>query len=161
MAGDPKFPDVGEQHIDASDLTLPDITAERVQGLTKVHDGYEDVARLLINAKPDVLDRAGINPKDIERLSEEFAKEQRLTKLHAASVKLTELLFEGRQETRHVIGTLVAEAAAQTRRRAERTNNPAEVIGPLESLLEYQYGAAQKGAATRQKAKEAKGPKKD
>ena len=156
---DPKFPEVGDLHIDASDLTLVDITAERVQSLTKVHDGYEKAVTMLVNAKTDVLDRAGINPKDIERLSAEFAKEQRLTKLHAASEKLTELLFEGRQESRHIIATIIAEAAAQTRRRAERTNNPAEVLGSLEAVLDYQYSAAQKGATTRQKAKAEKNEK--
>jgi hypothetical protein len=80
------------------------------------------------------------------------AEDTHLGELHAAAQKLTELLHETRSDRRHDIGTLLAEFAAQTRRRAERVENPAEVLGPLAPLLDYQYGPAKQAAETKQAA---------
>lgn len=41
----------------------------------------------------------------------------------------------------------------QAKRRAERSPNGAEILGPLTDMLQYQLGPAYKGAATKAKAK--------
>lgn len=78
------------------------------------------------------------------------ADDAHLGELHAAAQKLTELLYETRLQRRHEIATLPAEFAAQARRRADRVDNKPEVLGPLSTLLDYQYGPAKQAAATKE-----------
>jgi len=47
---------------------------------------------------------------------------------------------------------LEAEFAAQAGRRADRVENKPEVLGPLATLLDYQYGPAKQAAATKEAA---------
>jgi hypothetical protein len=109
----------------------------------------------VLNLKPEAIERAGLNEKDIQRLTEIFARDERIGELLPASEKLVELLHETRQCGRHDMGTILAEFAAQSRRRADRAQNPAEILGPVEDLLDYQYGPAMKATATKEKAKDA------
>jgi len=152
--GDPKHPKVGDLSVDASDIQVTDITSEQIQKLTKVRDGFEKAVENVLNLSPEAIDRAGLNEKDIQRLSENFARDQRITEILPAVEKLVEVLHETQKRGRHDIGTSLAEFAAQTRRRAERAENAAEILGPVEPLLDYQYGPAAKAAATKEKGKE-------
>ncbi|MDC3956692.1 hypothetical protein KEG38_22720 [Polyangium jinanense] len=154
--GTPKYPEVGDLIIDASDIKVTDITPEQIQKLTKLRDGFEAAVKNLLGLKPEDADRAGLNEKDKERLAAAFARDQRIGELLPASQKLTELLHETRQTTRHEIATILAENAAQAKRRADRVQNGAEVLGPVAPLMDYQYGPANKAAATKEKAKEPK-----
>jgi hypothetical protein len=120
-----------------------------------VRDGYTDAIKNVLQLKTEDVERAGLNPSDIQRLATLAQREAYLGELHGPSEKLTEMLYETRLEDRHEIATLLGEFAAQTRRRAERVDNGAEVLGPLETLLEYQSGPAKQGAATKEAAKEA------
>lgn len=150
---DPKNPDVGDVVIDASGISLVDITPNRVRQLTKVRDGYEAAVTNVTQLKAADVERAGLNPAEIQRLQAASVDDARLGRLHAASQKLTEMLYETRLERRHEIATLLGEFGAQARRRAERTDNPDEVLGPVETLLEYQYGPAKQAVATREAGK--------
>ena len=149
---DPKHPKVGELIIDATGIPLVDITPERVRQLTKVRDGYEAVVTHMLQLAATDVERAGLNPAEIQRLQTLSADDAYLGELHAAAQKMTELLYETRLQRRHEIATLLAESAAQTRRRAERVENKHEVLGPLAPLLDYQYGPAQQAAATKEAA---------
>lgn len=151
--GDPKHPVVGDLHIDASDVEVTDITPEQVQKLTKLRDGFELAVENLLNLKPVDLERTGLNDKELARLSLLIAKDKRIAELLPPAAKLAELLHETRQITRHEIATILAESASQARRRADRVANAAEVLGPVEPLLNYQYGPATKAAMTKEKAK--------
>ena len=153
---DPKYPEIGDMHIDASDITPRDITPDDVKKLTKVRDGFKEAAKKVINLKKADVDRAGLNAEDIKRLADAVEREERHEKLVPASAKMHELLHEDRQLNRHDIATLMAEMAAQAKRRAERVHNPGEVLGPLDTLMEYQYGPAKKAVATKEKAKASK-----
>ncbi|HVK68192.1 MAG TPA: hypothetical protein VM694_27225 [Polyangium sp.] len=153
---DPKHPAVGDLVIDASDVKVTDITPEQIQKLTKLRDGFEDAVHNLLGLKSEDADRAGLNEKDKARLAAAFARDQRISELLPAAQKLTELLHETRQTTRHEIATILAENAAQAKRRADRVQNGAEVLGPVAPLLDYQYGPANKAAATKEKAREPK-----
>jgi hypothetical protein len=151
--GDPKHPKVGDLSVDASDIQVTDITPEQVKKLTKVRDGFEKAIENVVNLKPEAIDRAGLNEKDIQRLTANLMRDQRIAELLPASEKLVELLHETRQLGRHEMATILGEFAAQTRRRADRSSNASEILGPLEVLLDYQYGPAMKATATKEKAK--------
>lgn len=149
---DPKHPKVGDLIIDATDIPLVDITPDRVRQLTKVRDGYESAVANVVQLATADVERAGLNPAEIQRLQSLSADDAHLGELHAAAQKLTELLYETRLQRRHEIATLLAEFAAQARRRADRVENKAEVLGPLAALLDYQYGPAKQAAATKEAA---------
>lgn len=151
---DPKHPKPGDVIIDASSVTLVDITADRIRQLTKVHDGYEAAVANVAQLKTVDVERAGLNPADVQRLQSLAVEDAYLSQLHGAAEKLTELLYETRLERRHEIATLLAEFAAQARRRADRVSNTHEVLGPLAALLDYQYGPAKQAVATREAGKE-------
>ncbi|HMY18266.1 MAG TPA: hypothetical protein PKA58_18200 [Polyangium sp.] len=151
---DPKHPKPGELVIDASSIAVVDITPERIRQLTKVHDGYEAAVANMAQLKTADVERAGLNPADVQRLQSLSAEDAYLTELHVAAEKLTELLYETRLERRHEIATLLGEFAAQARRRADRVANTHEVLGPLAALLDYQYGPAKQAVATREAGKE-------
>lgn len=152
---DPKHPVPGELHIDASDVKATDITPEQILKLTKVRDGFELAVKQVLNLKPEDAERAGINPKEIERLRAIFAEDQRIGEVLPAADKMAELLREARLLRRHDIGTILAEMAAQVRRRADRSPSPGEVLGPFTELHDYQYGPGAKASATKEKAKDA------
>lgn len=151
---DPKHPKPGDVVIDASGISLVDITPERIRQLTKVRDGYDAAVANVARLKAIEVERAGLNSGDVQRLQTLAAEDAQLTELHAAAEKLTELLYETRLERRHEIATLLGEFAAQARRRADRVSNTHEVLGPLADLLEYQYGPAKQAVATREAGKE-------
>lgn len=149
---DPKHPKVGDLIIDATGIPLVDITPERIRQLTKVRDGYEAAVTEVMQLAAVDVERAGLNPAEIQRLQTLSADDTHLGELHAAAQKLTELLYETRLQRRHEIATLLGEFAAQARRRADRVENSAEVLGPLATLLDYQYGPAKQAAATKEAA---------
>lgn len=153
---DPKNPVPGDKHIDASDVDLIDITTDEINKLTKVRDGFEPVIASILNLKEEDLDRAGVNEKSVGQLAELSLRDKRIGQLLPAVEKLAELLHETKQLGRHEIALILAEISAQVRRRAERSAKGAAVLGPFSDLLDYQYGPGAKGAATREKAKEAK-----
>jgi hypothetical protein len=152
---DPKHPVSGELSIDATDVKVTDITPEQISKLTKVRDGYQEAVNCILNQKVEILELAGINEKEVARLAKASADDVRIGELHPPAEKLVELLYETQMLRRHDIGIILGEVAAQVRRRADRSPNGAEVLGPFAALLEYQYGPGAKGAATREKAKEA------
>jgi hypothetical protein len=152
VVSDPKHPKIGDLSVDATDISVVDTTPGRIRHLTKVRDGYEAVVTHILQLSAADIKRAGINPEDIQRLQVVSAEDTHIGELHPASAKLTELLYETRQERRHEIATLLGEFAAQTRRRADGVDNPDEVLGPMETLLDYQYGPARQALATKEAA---------
>jgi hypothetical protein len=156
IMSDPKRPVPGDMHIDATDVQVTDITPEQIKGLTKLHDGYEDAVRQVLNLKPEDVARAGINPAEIARLGDAFAADTRIGELLPSSEKMTELLGEARLLRRHDIGTILGEIASQARRRADHSPAPGEILGPVDKVIAYQYGPAAKAVATKEKAKKAK-----
>jgi hypothetical protein len=153
---DPKKPKIGDMHIDASDVVVKDVTPEDIKKYTKVRDGWQDAALNVVQMKDGDAERAGISPQTRSELAALVQQDARITEVLMPAQKMAELLHESRQRTRHEIGVLLGEAAAQATRRADRVPNKGEVLGPLAPLLDYQYGPAKKGAATRQKGKDEK-----
>lgn len=154
---DPKNPLPGDLHIDAGDIAVVDLTPEHLQALTKLRVGHENAVANIARLTPAQLKAAGINPDEAGAIVSLAAEHKRISALHAAAAKLTELLHETRMDRGHAIATRIAEIAEQARRRADRSPNGAEILGPLTDLLEYQLGPAQKAVSTRTKAKLAAG----
>jgi hypothetical protein len=150
---DPKNPLPGDLHIDASDIAVIDLTPDYLRSLTKLHTGHEGAVANIARLTPAQLNAAGINPSEAAVIVSLAAEHKQIGVLHAAAAKLTELLHETRMDRGHAISTRIAEIAEQARRRAERSANGAEILGPLADLLEYQLGPAQKAVTTRTKAK--------
>ncbi|MDI1448141.1 hypothetical protein [Polyangium sp. 6x1] len=149
---DPKNPVPGDQHIDASDLALIDVTPEQMFKFIKVREG---VAKAIANLKrltAEQIDRAGLHAGDVQRALDIADAHQRLDAMVPAAEKLTEMLIETRAARGNDLAMLLGEIASQARRRGQRDPKGPEILGPLDDLFTYQYGPAQKGAATRAKS---------
>jgi hypothetical protein len=149
----PKTPTPGDLVIDASDVHVVDITPEQISKLTKLHAGADKALDNIERLKPAEIQRAGINPEAITRAIAAIADYRRARALLPAVEKLLELLRETQFQRGHDISRLLGEIATQARRRGDRDPHGAEILGPLADLLAYQYGPANKGAATRRKKK--------
>jgi hypothetical protein len=150
---DPKKPVPGELAIDASDVSVVDYTPERIAKLVKFRARVGLAIANVLRLRPEDMERAGINEKDVERVRTLVAERQRIEEVYPAAMKLAELLYETKLDKEHRISLLFGEIAAQARRRAKRDPAGSEVLGPLADLLEYQSAPAKKGVATREKAR--------
>ena len=92
-----------------------------------------------------------MNTEDIARLPDLLAQKKRITDLRAPVDRLGEILRDTDGVRSHEIAVIIAEQAAQARRRAERSPEGDAILGPLGDLLDYQYGPAIKAAETRAK----------
>lgn len=152
---DPTDVKPGTPIIDATGVTLRDLKSDEINSYIKLRDGADKAMVCAEGLSPEQIELVGVNEKTIKQLTLKIGEYRKLSKLHPASVKLTELLGESLIATGHEISQLFGEVAAQARRRGERSANSAEVLGPLQDLLDYHYGPAKKAVATRVKAKKA------
>ncbi len=150
---DPIHPKPGDKHIDVSDIALVDIMPDEVPRLVKLRDGADKAMANAERLKPEEIERAGINEKDLQRLLLLIAEHRRLVEVAPAAEKLAELIYETRLDRGHHISVLFGEICSQARRRAAHAPDGGSVLGPLEDLLDYQYGPANRAAATREKTK--------
>jgi len=149
---DPKNPVPGDKHIDATDLTLIDITPDQMVKFVKIRDGVAKAIGNLMRLTPAQIDRAGLHAGDVQRAIDLGHDHSRLDAMVPAAEKLAEMLIETRASRGHDLGLLLGEIASQARRRGLRDPQGPEILGPLEDLLAYHFGPAQKGAATRAKS---------
>jgi hypothetical protein len=155
---DPKHPVIGDQHIDATDLDLVDITSDVINSYVKFRPGADKAMANIERLKPEEVERAGINEKAIQLLTTLIKDYRYIDELLPPAEKLAEKLYETRLERAHRISQLLGEVCAQARRRAERDPKGAEILGPLQDLFTYQFGPAKKASATKEKAKAAAEP---
>lgn len=151
--GIPTDPEPGDKHIDASAVPLRDLTPEYIRTLTKLRGGYLKAVACVERLTPEQLKANGINPQEVAALVTQTAEHKQLSSFHEASAKLTEMFHDSKMEKGHQIATRLAEMAEQARRRADRSQNSAEILGPLAELLEYQFSPAEKALSTKTKAK--------
>ncbi|MDI3286913.1 hypothetical protein [Polyangium sp. 15x6] len=149
---DPKKPVSGDKHIDASDLALIDVTPEQMLKFIKIREGVAHAIANLRRLTPEQIDRAGLNAGDVQRALHIADEHQQLDAMVPAAEKLAEMLIETRASRGHDLAMLLGEIASQARRRGQRDPKGPEILGPLEDLFAYQYGPAQKSAATRAKS---------
>jgi hypothetical protein len=139
----------GDLSIDASGLQVVDILAESIRRMSKLHDGYGKAVDNLLRLKPEEVERAGLNQSQIDRLGTLKVENDRIEKLQPAAEKLVDILRDTGAMRRHEMAIIIGEQAAQARRRADHSSARSQILGPLNDLLDYQFGPAQKGAATR------------
>lgn len=149
---DPTHPVPGDLKIDASDISVYDLTSEQIARKTKLREGFEPAVECMARLKPEQVKLVGISSDEVNRATLLVAQYKRADEVLPAAEKLVELLRETKIETGHQIGVILGDVAAQARRRAERDAKAAEVLGALEELLTYVSGPAYKAAATRSKA---------
>jgi hypothetical protein len=150
---DPKYPEIGAQHIDASDMALKIISPEFMSDLSKLHEGYEKGVANLIQASAEALKRAGINPDEVEKVRQFWADFQRLDLLIPAHEQLGKMFIGTRMLLGHEIALRLGEAARLARGRGERDLQGFDIAGSFADLLAYHFGPAQKAADTREKNK--------
>lgn len=149
----PKHPVIGDQHIDATDRDLIDVTPDIVSSYVKFRAGANKAMANVERLTPQDIEKAGINDKAIATLTGLIQEYRHLEELLGPTEKLAEKLYETKLERAHRISQLFGEVCAQARRRAERDPKGAELLGPLQDLLDYQLAPAKKAIATREKAK--------
>lgn len=150
---DPKNPKKGDLHIDASDISVIDYAPAALNNLTKLRPGHTGATDNLAVLTAEQIEAAGINPAEVAAVTALAAEHKKIAALHAAAEKLTELLNDTMLDRGHQIATRLAEIVEQARRRADRSPNGAQILGPLDALLAYQLGPSQKALATKAKAK--------
>lgn len=150
---DPTHPKPGDLSINAEGLAVVDVTPEEIGRYLKFREGADKAITCIENLKPEDIERAGLNPATVQETITLIADYRRASELLPSAEKLAELLYETKMHRAHHISLNFGELAAQSRRRGERNPNGAEILGALKGLLDYHYGPAQKGAATRAKNK--------
>ncbi len=151
----PKHPVIGDQHIDATDIELINVTPDIIRSYVKFRAGADKAMANVERLKPEDIERAGINEKAIQLLTVLIKDYRYANELLPPVEKLAEKLYETKLERAHRISQLFGEICAQVRRRAERDPKGAEILGPFEDLLTYKLAPAKKAVATREKAKAA------
>jgi len=150
---DPKHPVPGDTQIDASGLDLVDVTPDQMMKFVKVRDGVAKAIGALKRLDAAQIERAGLNTNVVQRAIEVGETYHRIEGMIPAAEKLVEMLDETRASQGHELATLLGEIASQARRRGQRDPKGPEILGPLEDLFSYQFGPAQKSAATRAQVK--------
>jgi hypothetical protein len=131
-----KKPKPGDLVIDASDITVTDISPHDIQALNRPPDEYAKAVASLAALKPEEIERAGLTPRAVQRVLHLQKDDERIGELLPAAERMVTMLNEARLIRRHEIATLLTELAAQARR-AEQAESSAEALGPLADLLEY------------------------
>lgn len=149
--GTPEHPVPGDREINVTDLALIDVTSEEVNRFVKFRGGVGLALANIERLKAEEITRAGINEGDYQFLLGLIGEYRRMDEVLPAAAKLAEMLHESKLERAHRISLLFGEICSQARRRAERDPKGGEILGPLQDLLDYQYGPARQGAATRAK----------
>ncbi|MFT3775454.1 MAG: hypothetical protein QM820_59665 [Minicystis sp.] len=152
MAGDPKNPEVGELHVDASEMQpdIVDLQPSDMLGLRSEQEGNEDVvAEILANqAKWGV--KAGVAQEEADDLQATHAKIGRLDVFIASTAKLLELL----QETRALLADkrerIILSVAWSVDAKAKVKGNAA-LVARYEKTRSYRSAPGDKAARTRKK----------
>jgi hypothetical protein len=140
-------------HIDATGVAYVEYPSDYIQSLTKLRAGHEIAIANVTRITPAQLKAAGISAEQAAEVIELAAEHKKIGGLYEASAKMTEVLHDTYLDRGHQIATRIAEMVEQARRRADRSPNGAEILGPLDDLLAYQLGPAQQAAVTKAKAK--------
>ncbi len=148
---DPKNPAKGDLVIDASDVAAVDLTVDQVRKARKLRLGADKAIAAVLRLTPQQIAHAGLSVDVIAQLGDSHQRHQRAAQLRGPAEKLAELMYETEIDCGHKISLLLGEIAAQARRRAERDPKGDEILAALDELLAYQYGPANKAAATREK----------
>lgn len=146
---DPKHPTPGDLMIDASDVTVVDVTSTKVRRLIKLRAGYAAALGNLAGQPAAMLSRAGVDAGEVSTAVAASGDVARLEQLLPAAEKLVELLRETYLVKRHTVAAVLADAAAQAKRRAKRDPKGDEILAALDEVLVYAGAPSKKANATK------------
>ncbi|MCA9298666.1 MAG: hypothetical protein KDA28_06345, partial [Phycisphaerales bacterium] len=153
MAGDPKKPEVGEIHIDASSCSayVVDLPPGGMVGLLSDHEGVNLVVDEVVANQSTWGDAAGVTAGDFADLTTANARIAEIDLYLPAARKLVELLTETRAMQVETRERVILSVARSVDARARRAGNEG-LLGKYEKTRAYRSEAALKAARTRKKA---------
>lgn len=154
MAGDPKNPEIGEIHIDASacDTYAVDLPPGALVGLLAAHAGIDNVVAEITANQAGWGERAGVTALDIAQLTTAHARVQEIDRFLPAARKLVEILEETRAQQDDLRERSVRSIAGSVDTRARKRGNEA-LLGKYQTSRTYRSEAAMKGVKTRKRNK--------
>jgi hypothetical protein len=157
MAGDPKKPEVGEIHIDASSCGayVVDLPPGGMSNLLSDHEGIDLVVGEIVANQPTWGDAAGVTAGDFNDLATANARIAEIDVYLPAARKLVELLTETRASQVEAREKVVRSIARSVDVRARKAGNEG-LLGKYEKTRAYRSEIALKAAKTRKKAAEEK-----
>lgn len=156
MAGDPKLPEVGELHIDAS-VCLPyavDLPPGALSGLRSAHEGVDAVVAEVKANQTTWGDKAGVTAGDYDALVTSHSHIQEIDLYLGPARKLVEILEESRAKEVDARERAISAIAGSADLRASQPGNET-VAAKYEATRTYRSEIAKKGAKTRAKNAEA------
>lgn len=149
MSGTPEHPDMGDLFIDARKLRVKHLTAEQKKKLVRLRAGALPALQRVLQLTPEQLTAAGISASEVTRAGALVAEYAYAEELLKPTSKLAEMVLETKLDRGDQLAYLITELCSQIRRRVERGQLSAEILGAVEELLEYQLAPAHKARLTR------------
>ena len=160
MSGDPKNPEIGELHIDASACTpyIVDLPPGGLQGLRTDHEGVDDVVSEIAANQTAWGDKAGVTAGDFASLMTSHDHIAELDRYLPAARKMVELMEETRAKEVDARERAISSIAASVDFRAKQPGNEV-ILAKYEKAREYRSEIAMKAVKTRKRNAEEKAAK--
>ena len=153
MANDPKMPEVGEVHIDATDLLtfLKDLPEGATRGMRTEQDGFVEVLQEVLSNQAAYGDKAGITTGDINDLVLANDRIAQIDRFLPAAQKLVEMLEETRAQLDDQRQRAVNGFARSVEDRAKSREDGASLLARYQKTRVYRSAIGVKAAKTRRK----------
>lgn len=158
MSGNPEHPDTGDLLIDARKLRVNQLTTDQKKKLARLRAGALPALQRVLQLTPEQLTAAGISASEVTRAGALVADYAYAEELLGPTNKLAEMVLETKLDRGDQLAYLITELCGQIRRRVERGQLSAEILGAVEELLEYQLAPAHKARLTRTRKVKASHP---
>ncbi|HSN99685.1 MAG TPA: hypothetical protein VLS89_15425 [Candidatus Nanopelagicales bacterium] len=153
MANDPKKPEMGEVHIDASDLLtfLKDLPEGATRGMRTAQDGFGEVLQEIMSNQAGYGDKAGITTSDINELVLANDRIGQIDQFLPAAQKLVEMLEETRAQLDDQRQRAVNGFARSVEDRAKSREDGTTLLAKYQKTRVYRSAIGVKAAKTRKK----------
>jgi len=146
---DPKNPEEGEVHINASDIkNVVDLPNDSLGDLAKVRDGYLAAIGCLAGLDDKLLMSLGLIPDKVKETMELANDREKALKFVGPFLKAAELMKETAADKGDQIAKYLTIAANTARKHGEQSPALRTIMGKLDPLFNYQFGPAAKAQAT-------------
>jgi hypothetical protein len=148
---DPKKPQPGELHIDASDVApfAIDLPEGALRGLRTERDGCADVVSEILAAQAAWGDKAGVTAGDAAEIQQAQQRIALVDTYLQSAQKLVEILTETRAAIDDKRERLIGTIAESVERRAKMLDNGADLLAKYEKTRAYRSAPGYKAAKTR------------
>jgi len=153
-----QIPEPGTMEINGQDLNVTPIPTGKKAKFKKLRSGAAEAVKCLAKLDPALVVFMGLNAERIQAMVSDMADYKRAEELRPAAEKMVEQINHTQRDRGTKIAQGLGEMAKQARTRCSRAPDGDAALAKLNDLMDYHYGPAVKGKATRQKAKAAKEP---